>query len=398
MKSRSGNPNFIILIIIGLLFLLLLIMATMLQILGDAENTNNSVNITVSTNTAKPSKNKKNAQDVIEAYGSKYIKLEKNIFIKNYVNFKYDLFDENGKSRKQYFYDMIEEIVEIEKESFYLIDNEKNIEIFVVYDKNKQTYSVRINNEEDYYEKTNGEIYADLQKSEVAKISDFSLSNNLLLRLTGNNMYYDGTELSSQDRVELENGYFSYNDGAMLARLKSGRVLNILFNEKYEQLIALDTYVNTSLEKVKEKYSNLAFGSISDGYLGYRTDDAYIFLYEDEVSVYGHQYSANTYFDTYLKDYCETGNLEKLYKDFTTDWTNYFENEYNPENQSLKISFPTRGIEIDIQNNDSTGIKIYNNYFLTETVEELIKANKITLIADKDLVHITEQARRENSR
>lgn len=398
MNANRKKANFIILIGIGLLFILLILMVAMLSIVSNSEDIDSNRNIIVEIDSAKNGDKKKTVKEVVESYGSVYLRREKKVFVEIYAVFKYDLFDENGKSKKQYFYDMIEEIVDIEKDSFFLRDNEKNIEIYVGYDKEKETYKITINKEEDYYDKTEGEIYINLNKAKIASKSDFALTNQLLIKITGNNMYYAKTELVSEDRVDLGNGYYAYNDGAMIARVQKGRVLNILFNENYKKQIALSTYVNTPLEEVDAKYSNLAFGSVRDGYLGYIIDNSYIFLYEDEVSVYGYQYKANNYFDTYLKDYCATGNLEKLYNNFTTDWTNYFEKEYNPETQSLKITFPTRGIEIDIEGNDSRGIKIYNNYYLTDTVKELIKSHKITLVADKDLIHITEQARRESSR
>lgn len=398
MKAKQKRPNFIILIIVGLLFLLLILILTLLTILQNSEGSTQTGNITVDTNTVVTSGKAKTVKEVIESYGSEYIDREKSVFTKIYVKFQHDLFDENGKSKKQYFYDMIEDIVKIEKDSFYLIDNDKKIEIYVAYDKDKETYNIKINNIEDYYDNTDGEIYVSLNEAEIGKRGSFSLKNNLIQNIAGNNMYYARTELASEDRVDLGNGYYSYQDGEIIARLQSGRALNVLFTEKYENTIGLNTYVDTPLEDVYEKYSDNAFGSVRDGYLGYRLSNSYIFLYEDEVSVYGYQYSANTYFDTYLKDYCETGDLEKLYKDFTTEWTNYFEKEYNPETQSVRITFPTRGIEIDIEGNDSKGIKIYNNYYLTDTVKELIKSHKITLVSNKDLIHITEQARREGSR
>ena len=48
------------------------------------------------------------------------------------------------------------------------------------------------------------------------------------------------------------------------------------------------------------------------------------------------------------------------------------------------------------KNNDSKGITIYNNYYLTDTVKELIKNNKISINPDEDLLFITEQNRRES--
>ena len=51
---------------------------------------------------------------------------------------------------------------------------------------------------------------------------------------------------------------------------------------------------------------------------------------------------------------------------------------------------------MDIKGNNSRGITIYSNYYLTDTVKELIKQNKITLKPNEDLILITEKNRRES--
>ena len=216
------------------------------------------------------------------------------------------------------------------------------------------------------------------------------LTNPMMMLLVNNNMYYANTEFADTNRVQLENGYYSYNNGTMYAKLLGGRVINSIFTKKYTEEIAFQTKVGTSLSEVNDSFSNLSFGSVKDGYLGYRALNYYVFIYNDQISIYEYNYQPNLFFDEYLLDYCETGDLQKLYEDFTEGWTDYFEEEYNPEIGRLKLSFPTRGIDIDINNNDSKGIKIYSNYYLTDNVKELIKAHKITLKYNDDLIHLTE--------
>lgn len=400
MNKNGKHANLIILVIVALLFLLLIIITTILEILENKSNViiSNEVN---KVSTSIITKRGKSVQEILESYGAEFIRRDNEIFIKTYVKFKYDLFDSDGKSRKQYFYDMIEEIADVEKNTFYLIDNEKNIEIYVQYNEQNGTYKIIINDIADYYDETNGEIYANLNKTKIVDKADFRITNSTINTVTYNNMYYTGTNTiftEFDSREELGNGYYAYKNGTMITKLQSGRIINLVLTRDFDEKIGKNIYVTTPLEEIYEQYSKVSFGSVDEGYLGYRTDKEYTFFYEDEVSIYASQYTERKEFDEYLLEYCNTGNLEKLYSDFTQNWRNFYENEYDSELQKLKLTYPSRGIKIDIEGNDSRGIKIYNNYYLTDTVKELIEDYKITLVADKDLVHEIEQERREKSK
>lgn len=395
MKQKSK----VFLILIGILFVLLVLVFIILSSLKATQDVSNSISfpeaLVTDVNNKTPGRTVK---EIIEDSGSKYIsRTGRTIPVFN-VEFKCDLYDKNGRSQKTYFYDLIEELVPEVNESFYLSDDVKKIKIFVGYDPATDTYKITINEIDNFYETTEGEDYVNVEATEITKQSDFAILDPLFNKLATKNMYYSNTILASEDRVEMPNGYYSYDDGTIYAKLAGGRVLNTILTTKYEEEIALNTKVGTSLVEIDKYFSNRAFGSVKDGYLGYRTNSYYVFIYDDQISIYEYMYKKNDYFDKYLKDYCETGDLDKLYSDFTTAWSSYFEKEYDPNSGRLKITFPTRGIDIDIVGNDSRGIKIYSNYYLTDTVKNLIKKHKITLESDKDLIQMTEVARRENWR
>lgn len=406
MKKNKKN-NLPILIIIIILFILLILITVTLKVLLDSEKkvndyTNNFQNVNIDYNekinlNENSNHRLKTVKEVIEFYGSQYLHRLKDGYVEIYINSKYDLFDENGKSKEQYFYNMINEIIKIEKDSFYLKDEFKDISIYVKYNYANGTYETIINGNENYYDDVNADIYAKVASVTSPVDSDFAIYNNFLIQILSNYTYYSGTELSSLDRIDLGNNYYSYENGKIVALLKNGKALNILLKKDYQEQIGKNVYVGTPLKEVYEKYSNLAFGSLKERYLAYKISNAYVFLYEDEISIYGHEYKENKYIDQYIVDYCETGDLKKLYNDFMSGFSNYFENEYNPENESLKLTFPTRGIEIDIKDNDSKGIKIYNNYYISDKIKELILNEKITLI-NENFIYITEQARRESMR
>lgn len=398
MKARKKKANFIIILMILLLLVLIVILEMYINALSNEEkqsNANNNISVSTGTNTTK--KAAKSVKEIIENSGSIYIDLKRSVYIEIYANFAKNLYEDDGKSNEKFFDDIIEQIVDLEKNSFYLIDESKNLKIFVRYDKEKEKFEVTINDVEDFYEETNGEIYVDIENTKIVSDTPMNVSNDFYNSLQARNMAFANTVLvTAEDRELLPNGYYYYPTDHLKAFMRTNKVLNLVFDKGYEEEIAVNTYVKTDLKEIEERFKKAPFGSIKDGYLGYRTTQEYVFFYEDEVSVYPYKYKANEYFDQYLLDYCNTGDLDKLVSDFTTRWYSYFEFDYDAENQNLKLTFPTRGIGIDIKGNDSKGITIYNNYYLTDTVKDLIKNNKITLESNKDLLLITEQERRES--
>lgn len=391
---KKNNLIIMIIIVLAVLILTILQLVNYIKATSNNDNANtNSINV-VSENR---NNDKKTIEGVITASGSKYLdKIEKGT-MRIFVEFKYDLYDENGKSMKRYFYDLVGDLVPLIKKNFYLVDESKNIEIRIIYKPETDEYKVRINNLKDFYDETDGEDYVNLANTKIVEKSDLFINNVMLNNLVRKNMFMLNSEYSDKSRVDMGNDYYSYNDGAMYAKLLGGRVFNTVFTQKYDLEVAKNIQVGTSLSEIKDQVSNLGFGNVNDGYLGYRTEYFYAFFYNDEISVYSYTYDENEYFDKYLSDYCATGDLQKLYEDFN-EWDSYFEKEYDPENGRFKITFPTRGIDIDIYDNDSRGIKIYSNYYLTDAIKQLVKTNKITLEGKKDLIHITEMARRETMR
>ncbi len=92
----------------------------------------------------------------------------------------------------------------------------------------------------------------------------------------------------------------------------------------------------------------------------------------------------------------EDKNLDEFVTKVLKKWTNYDKNEYDPDKQNAHITFPSRGVEIKIDNNNSYGITLYNNYFFTEKSKEFVKSGKIQINAEEDLLELMEINRRNN--
>lgn len=396
--ANKKNNKFIIIIFL-ILFITLIVLLFILNFYSKnnlGQENDNNVSISVG-NFSKDENTKKTIKQIIEESGSTYISEKKRVRIEVEVNFKYDLFDENGKSREKFFNSIIEQIEETQKRTFLLTDKEKNIEIYAIYNPDTQKFTVYINGVENYFDVVEGNAYLELAKENNFKYSDLHITNQLIRKIGTNSSYYANTELASQDREKLENGYSSYNNGSILAKLQNGKALNIVFRKGYEKEIAYGGIsVGTPLSEVLEKYPNVSFGGVGEGYLGYIAEYAYVFFYNDEISVYPYERKSNDKFNEYIKYYCENGNLEKLISDFNDNWTSYFEKEYDLEKGEFKITFPVRGIKIDIINNNSDGIVLYSNYPLNQDLKDLILGKKIILKKNEDLVNVTEKARRES--
>ena len=393
--ANKKNTNFLMVVIIIFMFLLILLLI-ILNSLKKLENTEEELDNNIITPNIQVEEDK-TIKDIIEEYGSIYISETGSISKTVFVSFKNDLYDENGKSNRSYFYNMVEEIEKIENKTFYLKDVDKKIEISAIYNPATDTFKVLINELEDYFDIVDGEIYASLNETKERKISNLIMNNELIRTLGLNSSFYARTVLVTDEKEKLENGYTSFQDGKIIAKLQNGKVLNIIFKPGYEESIAYgDIKVGTDLETIANMYPTYNFGSLRQRYLGYITEFAYIFFYENEVSVYPYQYKENTYFDEYLKDYFTTENFERLVSNFTDEWTSYFERNIDLEAKNFKISFPTRGIRIDIINGSFSGITVYNNYYMSDTIKDLIKAKKVTLDSKNDLVDIVEKARHES--
>ena len=393
--NRKNALKLIIIFLIILFFCLLCLMILLQSSLGennDLKKNKEVANIAVSTlEDSKP----KTFQEVIEKYNSEYLSRDKN---KIYVRFSMYLYDENGKSNENYFTNLIEDLrpffIPVD---FNLIDEEKNIDIEMKYNSNDKQYKITFNKIKDFYKETDGDSYTKVDTSEIVKTSPLYVSNGYLERLVSNQMYLSSIEKYLDEGKELPNGYISYKNGTIKIKLAPNKsVMNIIFSKDYGYSILSDVESNTPLSKIYELHSDNVFGSLNEKYLGYRTTDLYYFFYGDETSVYGYSYQNNKKFEELLSKYLENKDLDAFVNGISEQILSYDTFEYDKNIKKAHIVFPTRGIEINIENNDPKGITLYSNYYFTDITREFVKNGLINFEADKDLVKEYEVQRREN--
>ena len=320
MSYKNSKKNKVFLFFIVFLLVILFSLISVLIVLLREKNNSESVSVTINTQN-EIKEEARTIKDIIEKYDSTYIKEEGYIIISIYANFKYDLFDQNGNSNEDFFNNIIKEIVYLKKCNIYLIDEEKSIKIFVKYDEDTGEYTVKYNNVEDFYNNMDGSLYVNLNNEIIAKKQKMFITASELVTLIVSNMEESSIKLG--DGIDVGHGYFSYKDGTILTRNFNKRVRNIVYRNGYNEKITTSVSIGDSLDSIAEKYPNYAFGSVREGYLGYRTDDIYIFFYEDEVSAYGYSYFSNDQFESYLEEYLSDKDLKKFAYNVRFIWSNY---------------------------------------------------------------------------
>lgn len=393
------NKNKRLLIILALILLsffvlsFLIIAVIFLKLDSDYNNSNQTSNVISTTESSIPEE--PNLIDVLKKHNTEFISQDGTTV---YVSFGKDLYSENGESNETYFIDLVEELEQFfEKTTFKLIDEEKNINILAQYIVSEDEYNIIFNDIENFYKNTDGETYVEVENVSIIEPSVLFISNGYLDRLVLNNMYVSSIENYLTEAIELEDGYISYPNERLKLKLAPNKtVQNIVFFEDYEGNILSDINMEMSLDEILELHPDNSSGSLSDGYLGYRNGDLYYFFYKDEVSVYGYSYKKNENFEKLLTAYIEDKDLDKFVEGLKSKLKVYDEFEYDPEIKKLYMTFPTRGIEIDIEDNDPKGITLYSNYYFTDTTKELVKNGIISLNSKIDLVQKYESARRES--
>ena len=330
----------------------------------------------------------KSVEEVITKSNSEYIKEEENTV---YVKFSKKLYDNSGNSNESYFNSIIDKLkVFYQQKDFILIDKEQEIQVEARYEENR--YIVIINGIEK--KKKKGTEFNEIKYPEIQTMYT---PNEYLKVLTASGMSPRWIEKSLGEGNELDNGYISYLEGKILTRTtKVNTIRNIIFTNKYEEEVVKNIKVKTPLRDIEKMYPDKSYGSTNEEYLGYYTDNYYYFFYDDEISVYPISYYENEEFEKILIEYLENNDLERFINSIKNTLKDYDYFEYDPEIMSAHIMFSHKGYEINIEENNSKGVILYSNYYLTDTTRELILKDKITFKSKENAVDKIEKERRRN--
>ena len=394
MKNKAFFKK-LILICFSILFILLIIMCVLLYKVQKKNETNIGVSIPEKQDLENDVYNNDqvfhNVQEILESYGCTYISEQEEPTTVIYLVFGKSLFNSDGSNNRNYYESLINALAKkLIKKNFYLYDEKNSIQINVSCDFENDNISYKINNISNYFGTANGDLYQEIENTEIAQYQYIPISYNVLYNIVQNNMYL----IDELGEPEGEVGkYKLYQNGTIMSRNFSGKVRNMIFLEGYDGNVFTGVEVGTPLSEIKKLYPNNAFGSIEECYLGYRTAELYVFFYENEISVYGYSYYEQKNFEDILEEYLNTNDLNRFTERVTKLWTNYDEFEYDKGNKSLYLTYPSIGVIINIQNNNSKGITICNNYYLSDKIKNFIIENKISLDSSIDALYMSERNR-----
>lgn len=389
---KKNRIRRMILLVFLLLFFCLLFL--MIFLMNAIEKENEISKITTEPQVSEEKELK--PKDIIEKYNSKYIG-EGVDFIQ--VVLSKGLFNEDGSSNESYIDKLMTDLIPFyEPKDYYIVDEEKEIEVYARYDEESKGYEFIINKIENFYSKIDGEAYVKVDNTYITPGNLFATDNYLLEKLQLYDYYFEKVSENLGEGINQKNGYTSYKNGEILIKnAPTGAVKNLIFTDDYSEKITTKIHSDMTLKEVIEAEPKYGFGSLKDGYVGYRNRAYYMFFYEDEISIYTYSYKKNTVFEDLLELYLETKDLEMFVKRLSQKFMAYDYLEYDKDTDSARIRYSTRGVDINIKNNDPKGITFYNNYYLTDYVKSLIKTGVVKFEPDKDFVEVVEKERRNNN-
>ena len=341
-------------------------------------------------------KSYKDAEEVLKDFNTYYSieKRDSSQTLQLYVKFPKDLYNEDGSSNQEYFEELIKRTASyVEDRRFILYDSKHEISILVTRDDANSEIKYKINNLSNYFEEFDYYKYKEALESQIVQEENIRMLNNSLQSIFNNNMVLNK---SLGDAEYAYGRYTYYQDGTLKLTTRNGTVLNMVFLDEYKDDIVKGINTKTTIEEVYKLYPNFAFGGPSQGYLGYRTPNFYIYVYNDEVSIDNYSYSIDGKIAEYIDEYYKTRNLSDFAYNISSYWKSFDEYEYNTETNYLKITYPNYGLFIEIFANADAKITVYSNFMIDERMAKLIGEGRVTLVKDADSLNEWEQKRRLN--
>lgn len=390
---KKRNVKKILLIVI-LLFIVILAVRELIIEAIERANAEDKIYTSISDFTS--------IKEIAEYMGCTYIKEGKSTGEKYdidiYLKFKYPLYTEEV-SNEEYYYRMIALMLGyLEYQNIRLIDQENDIVIAVRCNKETQEIDdLLINGDSNYF--ATQETLKSIEKYQLLNISEIEVQAEEIKKLIEKD--WNSKEVDFGTKESTFNNYDIYIDEGIEARIVNKKVFNIVFTEKYNKPVVNGIKVNTSFEEIKQilgeptfSHQNYIENKQQDiGYIGYKGKDIYVFFSENEVSIYRvEQANTSTEFADLIESFNQDGELTKFVSAVTDMWPDY--DEYRYSNSFVKLKYSLRGIEINFNTNNQSGVTVYNNYNGYINKENSIKEviNNTSLLPANTYLKLAEDA------
>lgn len=373
-KKRKLKKRFVVLIVIFIILIMLIMILNSLNKISEDKPSEDLAELTAKDNITD--------DDIYEKYDCKDISkqyIDDNLQIN--LSFNKDLFDEQDNSNKEYFESIIKELVKKYERDFVLIDKDKNI-IIKVNVNTIQDYNYTINNIEDYFNQAE-EFNEKLKDYEKIKTTDADISNTDFKMF---NMNSWSTRAAGVEIKEIGDGYLDYGNYKVLTN--NTFIKTIILGLDFEGEIIEGLKVGETFEDIKQKLGEPVFKK--SNMIGYKTNDVYVFFYNNEVAIYPNEYFSNLGLENLIEKYVtgEYRERSELAYDIVHTYLDF--HSYIDNNNTLNIESPVRGMKIKITNQGDISSEIYNNYDITEKTKKYIRENIIKTNFETDLVYENE--------
>lgn len=299
-------------------------------------------------------------------------------------------------STKTYFENLIQySAYVLQYKNFYIVDENKNINIFVLCNPEKETVTTYyINGNERYFETLQNE--QNMKNAEQPEITSVKVSSEELNKIISNEWKTNNINLGTQESTY--RGYDIYFDEGYEIRKINGQIFNIVFTDKYNKEIINNIKVKTSKEETKKILGKPAFESSETW--GYKTEKFYIFFSDEQISIYPTvEYNTEKVIET-IEDYKKTNDFQKYMNNIRTIWQDY--DYFESTGNKVIIQYTLKGIKFKYDSTAQNGIILYNNYTglinKNSTLRDVIN-NKVLNLPEKmyyentDLVFENEKSR-----
>lgn len=317
---------------------------------------------------------KYNCKDVSKEYTTNNFKVN--------LSFGKDLYSKEGESNQEYFESLINELVKVYKRSFQMEDKDKEIIIEVNYI-SETNYFYKINSKENYFED------AEEKNNEIKNYKEIETIQNKVSYEDFNKFNQNewSVQAAGVEIKEKSNGVLDYGTYKILT--DNIFTNTIIMNSEFKDEIIEGIKVGDSFNSIKQKLGTPTFEKTN--MIGYKTNDEYIFFYNDEVAIYPNIKSSNLELEELIQNYIN-GTYDGERKEFAFDILHkYYDfKSYIDNSNSLNLESATRGIKIKISDKNQVDINIYNNYDMTETTKKYIREGKINTNFETDLIYETE--------
>lgn len=283
----------------------------------------------------------------------------------------------------------------LQYKNFYIVDESKNINIFVLCNPEKETVvTYYINGNERYLEKLQNE--QNIGKAEQPEITSVKVSSDELNQIMSNSWKTNSINIGTQDSTY--RSYEIYFDEGYEIRKINGKVFNIVFTDKYNKDVLDNIKVKASKEETTKLLGKPAFESGETW--GYKTEKFYIFFSDEQISVYPvTEYSTDKIIEA-LEDYKKTNDFQKYMNNIRTIWQDY--DYFESTGNKIILQYTLKGIKFKYDSSAQNGVILYNNYVglvnKSNTLQDVINNNALSLpekmyYENTDLVFENEKTR-----